>query len=402
MSAGSLRVVLVAGARPNFVKVAPIVRAMEASNASDGGALRFCPVLVHTGQHYDPAMSRSICDDVGLPEPDYFLAVGSSSHAQQTAAVMVEFEKVLREEQPHLVVVVGDVNSTLAAALVCVKECVPVAHVEAGLRSGDRAMPEEVNRVLTDHMCDLLFTTCPDGDVNLLAEGIDREKLRCVGNTMIDSQERCLDEARRSPVLDDLGLTPREYGVVTLHRPSNVDDAAELDRLVGFLSRVSESLPLVYPVHPRARSGLGRLAADDRDPARLRLVDPLGYVDFLRLMSMARLVLTDSGGVQEETSVLGVPCVTLRTSTERPITIAEGTNHLVSVDDLDLARRVVREILAEKTDYAPRRPALWDGHAGVRVVEAIAEWAASTGVGKTAAVVAGDGQEAKKHARPIR
>ena len=402
MSAGALRVVLVVGARPNFVKVAPIMRAMEMWNASNGGGLRFCPVLVHTGQHYDPAMSRSICDDVGLPEPDYFLGVGSGSHAQQTAAVMVEFERVLRGEQPHLVVVVGDVNSTLAAALVCAKERIPLAHVEAGLRSGDRAMPEEVNRVLTDHMCDLLFTTCPDGNVNLLAEGIDREKLRCVGNTMIDSLERSLGEARRSSALDDLGLTPREYGVVTLHRPSNVDDAAALDSLMGFLGWVSESLPLVYPVHPRARSGLERLATDDGGPARLRLADPLGYVDFLRLMSMARLVLTDSGGVQEETSVLGVPCLTMRTSTERPITIAEGTNHLLSVDDLDLARRVVREILAEKTDYAPRRPALWDGHAGERVVEAIAEWASSAGVGKTAVVKAGEGQEAKKHVRPVR
>jgi UDP-N-acetylglucosamine 2-epimerase (non-hydrolysing) len=380
MRTRSLCVLLVAGARPNFVKVAPILRAMQLWNATDTGTLRFRPVLVHTGQHYDPAMSRLICDDVGLREPDYLLGVGSGSHAEQTAAVMVKFEKVLRAVQPHLVVVVGDVNSTLAAALVCAKEHVPVAHVEAGLRSGDWTMPEEVNRVLTDHICDLLFTTCPDGDMNLIAEGIDREKLRFVGNTMIDSLETRLDEARRSLVLDDLSLTPREYCVVTLHRPSNVDDAAELHRLVAFLDWVSESLPVVYPVHPRARPVMESLAADRGDRPRVRLIDPVGYVDFLRLMCMARLVLTDSGGVQEETSVLGVPCVTLRTSTERPVTIAEGTNHLVSPDDLDLARRVVREILDEETDYSPRRPALWDGHAGLRVVEAIAEWASSVGL----------------------
>jgi len=402
MSAGSLRVIVVVGARPNFVKVAPIVRAMAAWNVSDGARLRFCPVLVHTGQHYDPAMSSLVWDDVGLPEPDYFLGVGSGSHAEQTAAVMVEFEKVLREEQPHLVVVVGDVNSTLAAALVCAMEGVPVAHVEAGLRSGDRTMPEEVNRLLTDHLSDLLFTTCPDGDANLVAEGIPQDRLRRVGNTMIDSLERCRDAALRSPILDDLGLAPRRYCLVTLHRPANVDDDVGLDRLEGFLGWVSASLPVVYPVHPRARVGLGRLATKRADPLRLLLVDPAGYVDFVRLMSMARLVLTDSGGVQEETSVLGVPCVTLRSSTERPVTIAEGTNHLVSADDLDLARRVVREILDEKPDYASRRPALWDGHAGVRVVEAIAEWASTAGAGKTAAVVAGEDQEAKKHARPVR
>jgi UDP-N-acetylglucosamine 2-epimerase (non-hydrolysing) len=413
LSSRKIKLLHVAGTRPNFMKVAPVMRAVEAWNASVADAgfgslgaarLRFQQLLVHTGQHYDAAMSQVFMDDLALPEPAHFLgagaaatgatnaagASGTGSHAAQTGRVMVAFERVLRREAPDMVVVVGDVNSTLAAALVCAKLQVPLAHVEAGLRSRDRTMPEEVNRVLTDQVADLLLTTCEEAGDNLRAEGIDSSRIRFVGNTMIDSLDRCLPTAQRSAVLDRLGLAPRGYCAVTFHRPSNVDDADSLKRLVDLLLWIADRMPVVYPVHPRTRERLTATGLDShltpghRDlchgSGRILLTEPLGYLDFLRLESMGRLVITDSGGIQEETTVLGVPCITLRTTTERPITISEGTNHLVDPADADAVLQVVERILDREEDYVPRRPVLWDGHAGERVVQAIAEWFTRGGV----------------------
>jgi UDP-N-acetylglucosamine 2-epimerase (non-hydrolysing) len=353
-------------------------------------------VLVHTGQHYDEKMSKVFFDDLGLPRPDYDLGVGSGTHAQQTAAVMVALEPVLLQEAPDLVITVGDVNSTMAAALVAAKLDIPVAHVEAGLRSRDRTMPEELNRLVTDQLSALLFTTSRDADANLAAEGIPAERVHFVGNTMIDSLQAHLPRALESPVLADLGLTPDAYAVVTLHRPSNVDDPADLERLVRMLVEVSAKLPVVFPVHARTRA---RRAQHGRDAAlrgggggptvaaspaaagapapaapSIILCEPLGYLDFLGLMAKARLVLTDSGGIQEETTVLGVPCLTLRKNTERPVTIWEGTNRLVDPEDLAAIIAAVDETLAAPMPPTDRRPELWDGHAGDRIVQAVADW----------------------------
>jgi UDP-N-acetylglucosamine 2-epimerase (non-hydrolysing) len=354
-------IVHVVGARPNFMKVAPVMRALAARGADQR--------LVHTGQHYDVKMSDVFFQDLGLREPDVHLGVGSASHAEQTARVMIAFERSLAElPPPAWVLVPGDVNSTLAAALVAVKLGVRVAHLEAGLRSWDRAMPEEHNRVLTDHLADLLLTPSADGDRNLAREGIPPERIVQVGNVMIDSLVASLPAARARGLPGSLGLAPGGYAVVTLHRPSNVDDPATLERLLGALAAIAGELPVVFPVHPRTRARLGepRLAAA---AARLRLVEPLGYLDFLSLTSGARLVLTDSGGLQEETTALGIPCLTLRENTERPITVEEGTNEVVGTD----AARIVaaaRAAIAGR-GKAGRCPALWDGKAGERVAEAL-------------------------------
>jgi UDP-N-acetylglucosamine 2-epimerase (non-hydrolysing) len=459
------RIVLVAGARPNFMKVAPILKAMGRWNRPGFGPagsmphgvspsaarLLFWPTLVHTGQHYDPGMSDVFFRELDLPEPHHHLGCGSGSHAEQTAAVMRGFERILLDGDlcavpgrspdglPDLVLVVGDVNSTLAAALVCAKLHVPVAHVEAGLRSRDWSMPEEVNRILTDHCCQLLFTTSRDADENLRAEGIAAERVRFVGNTMIDSLDRVRASAAygSSDVLRRLALDPRGYCVATLHRPSNVDAEEDLRRVLAVLAEVARHVPVVYPVHPRARARVshlldpcsqaaaggaagdsgrrggggaagdsGRHAASAASPGgraasagdsgrraasaapRIRLIDPLGYLDFLTLLEHARLVVTDSGGVQEETTVLGVPCLTARETTERPITITQGTNRLIPPSDPDGMLVAVGEVLAatepaaisssEPTfGYTPRRPELWDGRAGERIVGEIAEWFAS-------------------------
>jgi UDP-N-acetylglucosamine 2-epimerase (non-hydrolysing) len=361
------RILVVVGARPNFMKIAPIYRLLEADS-------RFEPVLLHTGQHYDDKMSRIFFEELGLPKPHVYLGVGSGSHAEQTARVLIEFERVVLSETPDLILVAGDVNSTLACGLVAAKACVPLAHVEAGLRSSDRTMPEEINRILTDQLADLCFTPSSDGDQNLLREGKRPDQIYCVGNTMIDSLLEVLPRARALESWKALGLAPRSYAVVTLHRPSNVDELTGLRRVVECLEGVAEQLPVVFPVHPRTseRARTHGLLPRLQESKRLKLLPPVGYLEFLSLMADARLVLTDSGGIQEETTVLGVPCLTLRDNTERPITITEGTNRLVGSEP-------ERVIAAAKTALsAPmpgaRRPKLWDGRAAQRIVEILARW----------------------------
>jgi len=361
-----LKVMNVVGARPNFMKVAPIVAAMKRAGT------KFQPLVVHTGQHYDAAMSDSFFRDLELPEPDTHLGVGSASHAAQTAAVMERFEPVVLSEKPDWVLVVGDVNSTLACALVCVKLGVKVAHVEAGLRSRDRTMPEEINRLLTDQIADLLLTPSADADANLRAEGIPQERIRLVGNVMIDSLLRNLERARASQIKHELGVGDAEYGVLTLHRPSNVDQRETFARILSALESITKTLPVIFPVHPRTRKTIAELGLSDRVAAmtNLRLIDPLGYLDFLNLYSSARLVLTDSGGIQEETTFLNIPCLTLRENTERPITVELGTNVIVGTD----TNRIVAAANAALNGSAKKSPSsipLWDGHASERILDAL-------------------------------
>ena len=359
-----MKVINVVGARPNFMKVAPLVDAMKRRERE------FTPLVVHTGQHYDAMMSDAFFQDLGLPEPDIFLSVGSASHAAQTAAVMQRFEPVVLEEKPDWVLVVGDVNSTLACALVCVKLGVKVAHVEAGLRSRDRTMPEEINRLLTDQISDLLLTPSEDADANLRAEGIPDERIRFVGNIMIDSLNKQLERAKQSNVRQQLGVADQDYAVLTLHRPSNVDDRDTLKRILGALEEIGRRVPIIFPVHPRTRKmmtelGLARQMEADRG---LRLIEPLGYLDFLRLYSGARLVLTDSGGIQEETTVLGIPCLTLRENTERPITVEMGTNTIVGTDPQKITTAAFAA-LADNGSRNHRVPPLWDGHTADRILD---------------------------------
>jgi UDP-N-acetylglucosamine 2-epimerase (non-hydrolysing) len=360
-----VKIVNVVGARPNFMKIAPVIEEMR--RRSD----RIRPLLVHTGQHYDEAMNDSFFEDLGIPRPDINLGVGSDSHAAQTARIMIEFERVLQQHRPDWVVVVGDVNSTLAATLVASKMTVRVAHVEAGLRSRDRTMPEEVNRLVTDALADLLLTPSRDANDNLLREGIAAEKIRFVGNVMIDTLYINLDRARASQALERFGLEPGRYAVMTLHRPSNVDDRATLSRIFDALETIQRHLPLVFPVHPRTRARIEEFGLNGivmKQP-NLILTEPMGYLDFLKLFSNSRLVLTDSGGIQEETTALGIPCLTLRQNTERPITVTEGTNRLVG-NDPRVIEREARTALDQPAK--PRRvPELWDGHAAGRVVDAI-------------------------------
>jgi UDP-N-acetylglucosamine 2-epimerase (non-hydrolysing) len=360
-----LKIINVVGARPNFMKVAPIVEAMQRRERE------FTPLVVHTGQHYDAAMSDAFFRDLDLPQPDVYLGVGSGSHAAQTAAVIERFEPVVLQEKPDWVLVVGDVNSTLACTLVCAKLGVKVAHVEAGLRSRDRSMPEEINRLLTDQIADLLFTPSADADENLRAEGIPQERIRLVGNVMIDSLLKHLPRARKSTIKHDLKLD--EYAVLTLHRPSNVDDPETLTRILGAIEKIADRIPVVFPVHPRSRKMIAEseLAARFLEAKNVILTDPLGYLDFLSLYSGARLVLTDSGGIQEETSVLGIPCLTLRENTERPITISMGTNRIVGTDPEEIIAAAF-DALNENTRKAPSIP-LWDGRAAERIVDALFE-----------------------------
>jgi len=353
---------LVCGARPNFMKVAPLYRALAAESWVD-------PVIVHTGQHYDANMSGSFFSDLGLPEPHVSLGVGSGSHAEQTARVMVAYEKVLQQKQPDLVVVVGDVNSTMAATLASSKLRVCVAHLEAGLRSFDRRMPEEINRLVTDVLADFLWAPSRDAVDNLLAEGISPARIVLVGNIMIDSLEMLRDSIQRRRVYTEYGQAAGCYGVVTIHRPSNVDEPAVLRELCAVLERVSRSIPLIFPVHPRTRHRLTGESLFEKAQAeqRLFLPEPLGYIAFMNLVFNARLVVTDSGGIQEETTYLGIPCLTLRENTERPVTVMQGTNRLCMPEELPSR---VNEIL-----QAGRRPApiieFWDGKTAARVVKAI-------------------------------
>src|ERR1044072_5423145 len=364
-----LKVINVVGARPNFMKVAPVVEAMGRRVSE------FAPLVVHTGQHYDALMSDAFFKDLGLPRPDVYLGVGSGSHAQQTAAVMRLFEPVVLEHKPDWVLVVGDVNSTLACALVCSKLGMRVAHAEAGLRSRDRSMPEEINRVLTDQLADLLLTPSADADVNLLAEGIPAERIRLVGNVMIDSLLKHLAVAESSRVREELGVEGSDYAVVTLHRPSNVDDAETLGRILSALERVGERLPVIFPAHPRTRKKPSEFgpAVPVRASAGVRVVEPLGYVDFLRLYSGARLVLTDSGGIQEETTALGIPCLTLRENTERPVTVELGTNRIVGTDPERIVAEAEAALSIDKQSEAARVPPLWDGRTAERILDALLE-----------------------------
>ena len=353
-----LKIDLIAAARPNFMKVAPLFHALRGE--------AWCSLrLVHTGQHYDRNMSDAFFSDLGLPSPDLHLGVGSGSHAEQTANVMLAYERACNNGQPDLIVVVGDVNSTLACTLVGSKLHIPVAHLEAGLRSGDRRMPEEINRLVTDTLADILWTPSPDGDENLAAEGVPPEKVTRVGNIMIDSYELRRARIEASGERRKLGLEDRRYAVVTLHRPSNVDEEAPLAALVRQLMDIAKRLPLVFPVHPRTRKNLENfgLWSQLAGAPGMQLIEPLGYVDFMNLVCGARLVITDSGGVQEETTYLDIPCLTLRTTTERPITITQGTNRLLGADELASA---VEEILAGCWPHG-RKPELWDGHTAARV-----------------------------------
>jgi UDP-N-acetylglucosamine 2-epimerase (non-hydrolysing) len=361
-----LKVINVCGARPNFMKVAPLMRAFAARP-------EFEAIIVHTGQHYDDAMSKAFFDDLDIPRPNVNLEVGSSSHAMQTAQIMQRFEPVLTSRQPDAVLVVGDVNSTIACGLVAAKLLVPLIHVEAGLRSFDRTMPEEINRLLTDAISDLLFVTEKSGLENLSREGLPPERVHFVGNVMIDTLRAHQELAAKSPILERMQLTAGRYGVLTLHRPANVDNADVFRGILDALEQIQRDMPLVFPVHPRTRNNIqrhGLLARVESLPG-LVLTEPLGYLDFLKLMSEAAVVLSDSGGIQEETTVLGVPCLTLRDNTERPITIEQGTNQLVGTAP-DRILEGYRRIRAGQIQH--RIPELWDGQAAGRIADIMLKW----------------------------
>ncbi|UCB53507.1 MAG: UDP-N-acetylglucosamine 2-epimerase (non-hydrolyzing) [Candidatus Zixiibacteriota bacterium] len=355
------KIILVTGARPNFMKIAPLFFELLKHPSE------FSPMIVLTGQHYDRSMSGVFLDDLKLPSPDVNLKVGSGSHAAQTGRILMSFERVLLQHRPDLVVVVGDVNSTLACALAAVKLKVRVAHVEAGLRSFDRDMPEEINRVVTDSVSDLLFTTCEGGGQNLRREGHSEEKIYFVGNPMIDSLLRYREMFLRSRVLEEHGLSEKEYCVLTLHRASNVDRRETFQNIMSAVKCIGKQIPVIFPVHPRSRR---MLAGIGLEKSEIILTEPMGYLDFLKLEESSKLVLTDSGGIQEETTFFKVPCLTLRENTERPVTITQGTNRLVGLNPQVIVREVEAVLQNGNRDIPP--PALWDGKASRRIVEVLA------------------------------
>ena len=380
MMKGKRKIILVAGARPNFMKIAPLYKELKKHR-------RFNPILVHTGQHYDKEMSKAFFDDLRMPRPDIYLGVGSGTHAVQTSRIMVQFERICLAEKPDLVIVVGDVNSTLACALVAAKLNVLVAHVEAGLRSFDKEMPEETNRKLTDHISDFLFTTCVDANRNLMKEGISKSKIYFVGNVMIDALLQHIRIASRSSILERLGLTGASrvarYAVVTLHRPSNVDSKVVFNAILRTLNKIAVELPVVFPAHPRTVKQTNKFhlmklvdygdnTIDYSDGRRkVKVISPLGYLDFLWLMKNAALVLTDSGGIQEETTILGVPCITIRNNTERPITISQGTNMLAGNDPKQILKAAGQILKSGKR--RKRIPKYWDGKAASRIVAVLSQ-----------------------------
>ena len=364
-----VKLILIAGARPNFMKVAPIIKAVAAHNlACRDGEPRFDCRLVHTGQHYDQKMSDIFFQELGIPAPDVNLEVGSGSHAAQTAQIMLRFESVCLQEKPDWVIVVGDVNSTVACTLVASKLGIKVAHVEAGLRSFDRSMPEEINRLVTDALADLLLTPSPDADLNLQREGVSPAKIKCVGNIMIDALTANLEKSRASRFPQKLGLRTNGFVYVTLHRPSNVDHQASLTTIMGELKRIAREWPIVFPMHPRTRKMCGQFGISLEGEKGLRVLDPIGYHDSLALAEQARLVLTDSGGLQEETTWFRTPCLTLRPNTERPDTINLGSNRLTRVEELP---RHLAEVLSgpERTGSIPP---LWDGQTAGRILNLLA------------------------------
>lgn len=356
---------LIAGARPNFMKIAPLARAFDAHPDT------FRYEIVHTGQHYDQAMSDVFFDELGIPEPTYHLGCGGGSHAEQTAKIMVAYEKLCLSDEPDMVLVVGDVNSTLACAIVAKKLHIQVAHIEAGLRSGDRSMPEEINRLVTDSISDLFFVTEPAGEKHLLREGHSPASIHHVGHVMVDNVIYQRDKLNAAPLpgglSEDLKKEFSAYGVVTLHRPSNVDDPETFQAIAGVLKHISDRLPLVFPVHPRTRANMERFGIDLG--GNVTLQEPLGYMEFLNLWKEAKVVITDSGGLQEETTALGVPCITLRENTERPITVSEGTNVLAGTNPEEILA-AAREVMQDRAKQG-RRPALWDGRAAERIVECL-------------------------------
>jgi UDP-N-acetylglucosamine 2-epimerase (non-hydrolysing) len=353
----SVRICHVVGARPNYMKAAPVVRALSKYSGVE-------QTIVHTGQHYDFNMSEVFFQQLGMPEPDFNLQVGSGTHAQQTAAIISHFEPVVLKARPHIVVVYGDVNSTIAAALVCCKLGIAVAHVEAGLRSFDRTMPEEINRILTDQISDLLFTPSKDGNSNLGCEGIAPEKVHLVGNVMIDTLVRMLPKSR-----EYMPKTPQRFALVTLHRPSNVDDLEWLGAMLKALNHISGETPVLFPLHPRTRKGLSQVLTNSHANRHIQFMDPLPYLEFLALQQAAMLVITDSGGIQEETTFMGIPCLTVRENTERPITVELGTNVLVG-RDLDRLQYEAEQVLTGHRKEG-RIPPLWDGHAAERIAEVL-------------------------------
>ncbi len=364
-------IMCVVGARPNFMKIAPVMRALNASDVLQ-------PCLVHTGQHYDAAMKHAFFDQLGIPEPDVDLGVGSGTHAVQTAEIMLRFEPVLDEHKPAAILVVGDVNSTIACSLVAAKKGIPVIHVEAGLRSYDREMPEEINRVLTDQISDLLFITESDAVANLEREGIDSTRVHFVGNVMIDTLHHQLDSATLpektlADVTNSKALLENGYALLTLHRPSNVDTPDILERLLKTMQTISTTLPIVFPVHPRTKACIEKAGLGDLlDSAAITRLTPLGYKEMLGLMANARMVLTDSGGIQEETTALGVPCITLRENTERPITVEQGTNTIVGTDPEAILAAFNETV--ESGGKAGQVPDKWDGKTAQRIIDVIENW----------------------------